>query len=71
MERLDGLIEKFKGMSDSHPCISSLWVNYLEAKKNNLNMRLTQGEKIMDGLAETSDINASLLMCLLADARNI
>jgi curved DNA-binding protein CbpA len=65
LERLERLIEKFKDKSNTHPYMSSLWVNYLELKKENLDMRLTQGEKIVDELPESGDINASLLMCLL------
>ena len=71
MERLDRLIEKFKDKSSTHPYTSLLWINYLKIKKENLDMRLTQGEKIVDELPESGDINASLLMCLLADARRI
>jgi hypothetical protein len=70
MERLDRLIEKFKDNSSTHPCISSLWVNYLEVKKENLDIRLTQGEKIVDELLELGDINQSLLMCLITDTRS-
>ena len=66
MERLDRLIEKFKDKSCTHPNMSSLWVNYLEVKKENLDSRLTQGEKIVDELLGMDDINPSLLMCLLA-----
>ena len=65
MERLDRLIEKFKDKSSTHPHISTLWVNYLEVKKENLDMRLTQGEKIADELIGIDDINPSLLICLL------
>ena len=71
MERLDRLIEKFKDKSSSHPYISSLWVNYLEVKKENINMRLAQGEKLLDELSVSGDINVSLLMCLLADIPNM
>jgi len=66
MERLDRLIQKFKDKSSTHPCTSLLWVNYLEVKKENLDSRLTQGEKIVDELPGIDDINPSLLMCLLA-----
>ena len=65
MERLERLIEKFKDKSSTHPCMSLLWVNYLEVKKENLDSRLTQGEKIVDELPGIDDINQSLLMCLL------
>ena len=71
MERLDRLIEKFKDKSSTHPHISSLWVNYLEIKKDNIIMRLTQGEKLLDELSVSGDINVSLLMCLLADIPNM
>ena len=71
MERLDRLIEKFKDKSITHPQISSLWVNYLEIKKENINMRLAQGEKLLDELSVSGDINVSLLMCLLADIPNM
>ena len=71
MERLDRLIEKFKDKSITHPQISSLWVNYLEIKKENINMRLEQGEKLLDELSVSGDINVSLLMCLLADIPNM
>jgi len=71
MERLDRLIEKFKDKSSTHPHISSLWVNYLEVKKENINMRLAQGEKLLDELSVSGDINVSLLMCLLADIPNM
>jgi|TARA_B110000967_G_C18646813_1_gene441286 hypothetical protein len=71
MERLDRLIEKFKDKSSTHPQISSLWVNYLEIKKENINMRLAQGEKLLDELSVSGDINVSLLMCLLADIPNM
>jgi hypothetical protein len=66
MERLDKLIEKFKDKSITHPYTSLLWINYLEVKKENLDSRLTQGEKIVDELLGIDDINPSLLMCLLA-----
>ena len=66
MERLDRLIETFKSRSITHPHISLLWVSYLEAKKKNLDTRLTEGEQIADGLSETGDINTSLLVCMLA-----
>ena len=66
MERLDRLIEMFKDKSVTHPHISLLWISYLEEKKKNLDTRLTEGEKIVDGLSETGDINKSLLVCLLA-----
>ena len=65
MERLDRLIEKFKEKSSTHPYTSLLWINYLEVKKENLDERLTHGEKIVDELSESGDINMSLLMCLL------
>ena len=65
MERLDRLIQKFKDKSSTHPYTSLLWVNYLEVKKENLDSRLTQGEKIVDELLGIDDINQSLLMCLL------
>jgi len=71
MERLDRLIEKFKDKSITHPQISSLWVNYLEIKKENINIRLEQGEKLLDELSVSGDINVSLLMCLLADIPNM
>lgn len=71
MERLDRLIEKFKEKSSTHPYTSLLWINYLEVKKENLDERLTQGEKIVDELSESGDINMSLLMCLLVDAPNV
>jgi hypothetical protein len=71
MERLDRLIEKFKDKSITHPQISSLWVNYLEIKKENINIRLAQGEKLLDELSVSGDINVSLLMCLLADIPNM
>ena len=70
MERLDKLIEKFKDKSSTHPYTSSLWINYLEVKKENLDLRLTQGEKIVDELLEMNDINPSLLMCLITDTRS-
>jgi hypothetical protein len=65
MERLDRLIEKFKDKSSTHPYTSLLWINYLEVKKENLDLRLSQGEKIVDELLELDDINPSLLMCIL------
>ena len=65
MERLDRLIEKFKDKSSTHPYTSLLWINYLEVKKENLDIRLTQGERIVDELSELGDINPSLLMCLI------
>ena len=65
MERLDRLIEKFKDKSSTHPYMSLLWINYLEVKKENLDLRLSQGEKIVDELLELDDINPSLLMCIL------
>ena len=71
MERLDRLVEKFKDKSITHPQISLLWVNYLEIKKENINMRLEQGEKLLDELSVSGDINVSLLMCLLADIPNM
>ena len=71
MERLDRLIEKFKDKSITHPQISSLWVNYHEIKKENINIRLEQGEKLLDELSVSGDINVSLLMCLLADIPNM
>ena len=65
MERIDRLIDKFKSKSATHPNISLLWINYLEAKKKNLDTRLVQGEKLIDDLTEAGDISESLLMCLL------
>ena len=65
MERIDKLIDKFKSKSVTHPNISLLWINYLEAKKKNLDTRLVQGEKLIDGLTGAGDISESLLMCLL------
>ena len=65
MERIDKLIDKFKSKSATHPNISLLWINYLEAKKKNLDTRLVQGEKLIDGLTGSGDISESLLMCLL------
>jgi len=34
-------------------------------------MRLAQGEKLLDELSVSGDINVSLLMCLLADIPNM
>ena len=70
MERLDRLIQKFKDKSSTHPYTSLLWVNYLEVKKENLDSRLSQGEKIVDELQGLGDISPSLFMCLLAGIPN-
>ena len=70
MERLEELIERFRTRKESHPCISSLWINYLEAKKDNLMNRIEQAERILDEMPDTDDINVSLLMCMLACERN-
>lgn len=56
MERLDNLIEKFKPYQETHPNITSIWINYIKIKKEKLEALMEQGEKLVDTLENIEDL---------------
>lgn len=56
MDELDKLIDRFNNKMETHPELSTVWVNYITIKKMRLMSMIQQGEKTLEMLETTNDI---------------
>jgi|TARA_B100000768_G_scaffold179748_1_gene198097 hypothetical protein len=56
MDELDALIEKFNRKMETHPELSSVWINYITLKKMRLRDIIQHGEHTLQMLETTDDI---------------
>ena len=55
-DKLDALIDKFTNKMETHPELSSVWINYITIKKMRLRKIIQQGENTLLMLETTDDI---------------
>lgn len=56
MDELDALIDKFNRKMETHPELSSVWINYITIKKMRLRNIIQHGEQTLQMLETTDDI---------------
>ena len=72
MDELDKLINDFQYKSASHPNLSTLWIDYLMLRKQNINKLITQGKSTLKLMESVNDVNRDdmLLLILFLKSQN-
>ena len=65
MDELDKLISDFQYKSASHPNLSTLWIDYLMLRKQNINKLITQGKSTLKLMESVNDVNGDDMLLLI------
>ena len=65
MDELDKLINDFKDKKVSHPSLSTLWIDYLMLRKQNINKLITQGNMTIKLMESVNDVNRDDMLLLI------
>ena len=65
MDELDKLINDFKDKKVSHPNLSTLWIDYLMLRKQNINKLIAQGNMTIKLMESVNDVNRDDMLLLI------
>lgn len=70
MERLENLMLKLKEHEHTHPNLTNLWRNCIEEKIKNMEGIISQGEKVVDNIKNSNDLQLESIPFMLCMCRS-
>ena len=64
IEDLDDILREIETKSISHPNLTRVWIEYLNIKKQKLEMAITEAKYMLNQIETIDDMSWNAIMCL-------